>query len=46
MNAAPWAERAQNELRGTGQTLRRASMPESDALTPSELQVALRVARA
>jgi DNA-binding CsgD family transcriptional regulator len=44
VNAAPWAQRAQNELRGTGQTLRRASMPESDSLTPSELQVALRVA--
>ena len=44
INATPWAERAQNELRATGQTLRRASMPESDALTPSELQVALRVA--
>lgn len=44
INASPWAERAHNELRGTGQTLRRASMPESDSLTPSELQVALRVA--
>lgn len=44
LNAEPWVERASGELRASGQTLRARSVPDSDALTPSELQVALRVA--
>lgn len=44
INATPWLERAQAELGTSGQTLRRSASPDSDALTPSELQVALRVA--
>jgi len=44
VGADPWVERANGELRASGQTLRARSMPDSDALTPSELQVALRVA--
>ena len=44
LGADPWVERANGELRASGQTLRARSMPDSDALTPSELQVALRVA--
>ena len=44
LGATRWAERAQEELKSSGQTLRRRSMPEAEQLTPSELQVALRVA--
>jgi DNA-binding CsgD family transcriptional regulator len=44
VGADPWVERANAELRASGQTLRARSMPDSDQLTPSELQVALRVA--
>lgn len=44
LGAAHWAERTQDELNASGQTLRRRSMPGSEELTPSELQVALRVA--
>jgi DNA-binding CsgD family transcriptional regulator/tetratricopeptide (TPR) repeat protein len=44
LGAAGWAERAQTELKASGQTLRKRSMPDSEQLTPSELQVALRVA--
>jgi DNA-binding NarL/FixJ family response regulator len=44
VGAEPWVERANGELRASGQTLRARSLPDSDALTPSELQVALRVA--
>lgn len=44
LGATRWAERAQEELKSSGQTLRRRSLPEADELTPSELQVALRVA--
>ena len=43
LGAAPWANRARNELRATGETVRR-DMPASDELTQQELQVALRVA--
>jgi DNA-binding CsgD family transcriptional regulator len=44
LGATRWAERAQEELRASGQTLRRRSAPDAEELTPSELQVALRVA--
>jgi DNA-binding CsgD family transcriptional regulator len=44
LGATHWAERAQEELKASGQTLRRRTLPEADALTPGELQVALRVA--
>jgi DNA-binding NarL/FixJ family response regulator len=44
LGATPWLARAQAELGTSGQTLRRSAAAESDTLTPSELQVALRVA--
>jgi len=43
LGADPWAERARNELRASGETLRRDRVA-SDELTLQELQVALRVA--
>ena len=44
LGATRWAERVQDEMKTSGQTLRRRSVPDEDQLTPSELQVALRVA--
>ena len=44
LGAQPWANRARNELRATGETARR-DRPASDELTLQELQVALRVAQ-
>jgi DNA-binding CsgD family transcriptional regulator len=44
LQATPWAERAQRELRATGERLRRAHVAVAQALTPQELQVALPVA--
>ena len=43
VGAQPWLQRAEAELRSTGRTVRARDAP-SDELTPSELQVALRVA--
>jgi DNA-binding CsgD family transcriptional regulator len=43
LGAKPWLGRAEAELRSTGRTVRARDAP-SDELTPSELQVALRVA--
>jgi DNA-binding NarL/FixJ family response regulator len=43
LGAEPWADRARNELRATGETVRR-DRSASDELTLQELQVALKVA--
>lgn len=43
IGADPWAERARNELRATGETIRR-DRAATDDLTLQELQVALKVA--
>jgi DNA-binding NarL/FixJ family response regulator len=43
LGAQPWLQRAEAELRSSGRTVRPRDSP-SDELTPSELQVALRVA--
>ena len=43
IGADPWAERARNELRAAGETVRRQT-PVVDELTLQELQVALKVA--
>ena len=43
LGAEPWADRARNELRATGETIRR-DRSASDELTLQELQVALKVA--
>jgi DNA-binding CsgD family transcriptional regulator len=43
LGAEPWLKRAEAELRSTGRTVRSRDAPD-DELTPSELQVALRVA--
>ena len=43
LGAGPWLQRADAELRSSGRTLRARGAPD-DQLTPSELQVALRVA--
>jgi len=43
IGASPWADRARNELRATGETIRREPAA-IDELTLQELQVALRVA--
>ena len=43
LGAQPWLRRAEAELRSTGRTVRSRDAPD-DELTPSELQVALRVA--
>lgn len=43
IGADPWAERARNELRATGETIRRERAA-TDDLTLQELQVALKVA--
>jgi DNA-binding CsgD family transcriptional regulator len=44
LQATPWAERAQRELRATGERIRRAQPALGQELTPQELQVALPVA--
>jgi DNA-binding CsgD family transcriptional regulator len=40
LGAAPWAERAAQELRASGETARRREAASADALTPQERQVA------
>ena len=46
MGARPWADRANAELRATGETAARRRDPSSaDRLTPQELQIALAVGR-
>ena len=45
LGATPWAERAQAELRATGETVRRREPAELGRLTPQELQVARFVAQ-
>ena len=40
LGAAPWAERAEAELRATGETARRRDVSAAQQLTPQELQVA------
>jgi DNA-binding CsgD family transcriptional regulator len=44
VGAAPWAERARQELRASGETARRRDDSPATALTPQELQVARLVA--
>ena len=44
LDAAPWAARAERELRATGQTVRRRDVPSSVELTPQERRVAELVA--
>jgi DNA-binding CsgD family transcriptional regulator len=44
LGARPWIERAQRELRASGETLRRRDPSEAERLTPQELQIALQVA--
>jgi ATP/maltotriose-dependent transcriptional regulator MalT len=45
LGAAPWAERASNELRASGETLQPGGVIATNELTPQELQVALAVAK-
>ncbi len=40
IGAAPWAQRAEGELRATGETARRREPSTLDQLTPQELQIA------
>ncbi len=40
LGALPWAERAENELRATGETARKRDPSTLDQLTPQELQIA------
>ena len=40
LGAIPWAERARQELRASGETSRRRTPDARDALTPQELQIA------
>jgi DNA-binding CsgD family transcriptional regulator len=40
MGAAPWGERASQELRASGESSPRRSFVEWDQLTPQELQIA------
>jgi DNA-binding CsgD family transcriptional regulator len=44
LGARPWAERARQELRASGETLRRRDPGAEEELTPQELQIALQVA--
>src|SRR5207244_13595166 len=44
LGAEPWAKRARNELRATGEATRGRDRSTSDELTLQELQVALKVA--
>jgi len=45
LGASPWAERAHQELRASGETARKRDVSTSAALTPQELQVANLVRR-
>jgi DNA-binding CsgD family transcriptional regulator len=45
LNAVAWIERAQTELRATGESIRNRQAPSSTNLTPQELQVAQLVQR-
>ena len=45
LGATPWAEQAAAQLRATGEHVRQRSKPDTSALTPQELQVALVVSR-
>jgi DNA-binding CsgD family transcriptional regulator len=45
LGAAPWAERANTELRASGETVQPGAVIATNELTPQELQVALTVAR-
>jgi DNA-binding CsgD family transcriptional regulator len=40
LSAQPWADRAENELRATGKTVRKRDPSTLDQLTPQELQIA------
>ena len=40
LGAVPWAERAEAELRATGETVRKRDSSAADRLTPQELQIA------
>jgi len=44
LRASPWAERADAELRATGETVRRRNITAAEQLTPQELQIARLVA--
>ena len=44
LGAQPWAERAENELRATGETARKRDPTTLDQLTPQEVQIAELVA--
>lgn len=45
LGAAPWADRANNELRASGETVQPGAVIATNELTPQELQVALAVAK-
>jgi DNA-binding CsgD family transcriptional regulator len=45
LGAAPWADRATNELRASGETIQPGAVIATNELTPQELQVALTVAK-
>jgi DNA-binding NarL/FixJ family response regulator len=45
LGASPWAERANNELRASGETVQPGAVIATNELTPQELQVALAVAK-
>src|SRR5207248_8751567 len=45
LGAAPWAERANGELRASGETVQPGAVIATNELTPQELQVALTVAK-
>jgi len=40
LGAVPWAERAESELRATGETARKRDVSAVEQLTPRELQIA------
>ena len=44
MGAVPWAERARQELRASGETVRRRAPDRRDELSPQEMQIARLVA--
>jgi DNA-binding CsgD family transcriptional regulator len=45
VGAAPWAQRANNELRASGETVQPGAVIATNELSPQELQVALAVAK-